>query len=73
EEVVEIVDGIPSLAKAAEASQGEIPTHLKKELRTVLSYMDRLLEALPDEKIEEFARSKHYDTYKKLFKELGLA
>ena len=49
-----------------------IPTQLKEELRTVLSYMDQLLEALPDEKIEEFARSEHYDTYKKLFKELGL-
>ena len=51
----------------------EIPTHLKQELKTVLSYMDQLLEALPDEKIEEFARSEYYDTYKKLFKELGLA
>jgi hypothetical protein len=35
--------------------------------------MDKLLEALPDEKIEEFAKSEYYDTYKKLFKELGLA
>ena len=50
-----------------------IPRHLKHELKTVLSYMDQLLEALPDEKIEEFARSEYYDTYKKLFKELGIA
>jgi hypothetical protein len=35
--------------------------------------MDQLLESLPDEKIEEFARSEYFDTYKKLFKELGLA
>ena len=49
-----------------------IPKHLKQELKTVLSYMDQLLEALPDEKIEEFARSEYYDTYKKLFKELGI-
>jgi hypothetical protein len=34
--------------------------------------MDRLLEALPEEKIEEFARSKQFDTYKKIFTELGL-
>ncbi|MDR1149812.1 MAG: hypothetical protein LBK66_14395 [Spirochaetaceae bacterium] len=44
----------------------------KKELQVVLSYMDRLLESLPDEKIEEFARSKQFDIYKKVFKELGL-
>jgi hypothetical protein len=44
----------------------------KRELQIVLSYMDKLLEALPDEKIEEFARSEHFDTYKKVFKELGL-
>ena len=50
----------------------DIPSNLKKELKTVLSYMDQLLESLPDDKIEEFAQSEYYDTYKKLFKELGL-
>jgi hypothetical protein len=49
-----------------------IPQYIKQELKTVLSYMDHLLESLPDEKIEEFARSDYFDTYKKLFKELGL-
>ena len=49
-----------------------IPAHLYKELKTVLSYMDGFLESLPEEKIEEFARSKYFETYKKLFKELGL-
>jgi hypothetical protein len=34
--------------------------------------MDRLLEALPEDKIEEFARSEQFDVYKKVFKELGL-
>ncbi|MDR1863745.1 MAG: hypothetical protein LBQ67_07490 [Treponema sp.] len=53
--------------------EGEaIPSHLKQELKTVLSYMDQLLESLPDEKIEEFAKSEYFDTYKKLFQELGL-
>ncbi|MDR1105789.1 MAG: hypothetical protein LBL44_05480 [Treponema sp.] len=50
----------------------DIPSNIKQELKTVLSYMDQLLESLPDEKIEEFARSEYFDTYKKLFKELGL-
>jgi len=51
----------------------EIPSNLKVELKTVLSYMDQLLEALPEDKIEEFARSDYFETYKKLFEELGLA
>jgi len=50
----------------------EIPTNLQQELKVILSYLDQLLESLPDEKIEEFARSDYYDTYKKLFKDLGL-
>jgi len=46
---------------------------LKEELKIVLSYMDQLLESLPEEKIEEFAKSEYFETYKKLFEELGLA
>ena len=34
--------------------------------------MDQLLESLPEEKIEEFARSEHFEVYKKLFEELGI-
>jgi hypothetical protein len=49
-----------------------IPNNLKQELKTVLSYMDQLLESLPEEKIEEFAKSEYFETYKKLFEELGL-
>jgi pilus assembly protein FimV len=45
---------------------------LKSEIKSVLSYLDKLLDSLPEEKIEEFARSKYFDTYKKLFEELGL-
>lgn len=44
----------------------------KNEICTVLAYMDQLLEALPEEKIEEFARSDKFDIYKKVFKDLGL-
>ena len=53
-------------------SIGELPDHLKDEIRSVLSYMDQLLEALPDDKIEEFAQSEHFAVYKRLFEELGL-
>jgi hypothetical protein len=50
----------------------ELPSELKSELRNILSYMDQLLESLPEEKIEEFAKSEYFDSYKKLFKDLGL-
>ena len=55
-----------------EAAETTIPDGLKDELRSVLSYMDHLLESLPEEKIQEFAQSEHFETYKKLFEELGL-
>ena len=50
-----------------------LPEDLKKDVKSVLEYMDQLLENLPDDKIKEFAKSEHFDVYKKLFTELGLA
>lgn len=49
-----------------------LPDNLKGELKSVLGYMDQLLESLPEDKIEEFAKSEHFDVYKRLFEELGL-
>jgi hypothetical protein len=72
----EEIDKPELTAKAEEAPAGEnlnIPVGLKTELKNVLSYMDHLLESLPEEKIEEFAKSDYFDAYKKLFKDLGLA
>jgi pilus assembly protein FimV len=68
EEVPEAEEA-PAAKKAAE---GGIPPHLQDEIRTVLKYMDHLLEALPDEKIKEFASSDYFVMYKKLFEDLGL-
>jgi hypothetical protein len=65
-------DGKPEAPRDDTALEG-VPLKFKEELRAVLSYMEILLESLPDEKIEEFARSEHFEPYKKLFKELGLA
>jgi len=59
-------------APAAKESPAAIPDDLKDEIRTVLKYMDHLLEALPDEKIQEFAKSDYFVMYKKLFEDLGL-
>ena len=55
------------------ATPSSIPTDMKQEIKSVLSYMDQLLENLPEEKITEFAQSEQFETYKKLFVELGLA
>lgn len=50
-----------------------LPIELKDEIKSVLSYMDQLLESLPEDKIEEFARSEHFSVYRKLFEELGIS
>jgi hypothetical protein len=67
----------PGAADIADAgdqtlSTAEVPPAVRMELRDVLIYMDKLLESLPEEKINEFAQSEHYNTYKKLFEELGI-
>jgi hypothetical protein len=49
-----------------------VPDSLKEDIKSVLNYMDQLLESLPEDKIEEFARSDHFKVYKRLFEELGL-
>jgi pilus assembly protein FimV len=62
----------PSPRKPAEPAMADNGDRLKSEIKSVLSYLDKLLDSLPEEKIEEFARSEYFDTYKKLFEELGL-
>ncbi len=59
------------LTEETEESQ-PLPVDIRQEVKAVLSYMDQLLESLPEDKIEEFAKSEYFDTYKKLFEELGL-
>jgi pilus assembly protein FimV len=50
----------------------ELPEDLREDVKSVLSYLDQLLEALPDEKIRQFAQSEYFGVYKRLFEELGL-
>ncbi len=52
---------------------GSIGGNMQEEIKSVLSYMDRLLESLPEDKISEFAQSEYFDRYKKLFTDLGIA
>ena len=64
----------PDVAEqTASLTTEDTASDLMAEIKAVLTYMDRLLESLPEEKIEEFARSEQFETYKKLFVELGLA
>ena len=58
---------------SGEENKADIPDDLKNDVKSVLLYMDQLLENLPEEKIMEFAKSEQFTTYKKLFSELGLS
>jgi hypothetical protein len=76
-EVEEVPEIEPAPARASPASSGvtgasAVPDDLKEEIRAVLKYMDHLLEALPEDKIQEFAGSDYFVMYKKLFEDLGL-
>ncbi|MFA6936691.1 MAG: hypothetical protein WCQ67_00505 [Treponema sp.] len=63
----------PVVNNTTSSDSNTIPSDMKQEIKSVLSYMDQLLENLPEDKITEFAQSKQFETYKKLFSELGLA
>jgi hypothetical protein len=63
---------LPLGSDAATATETPLPDNLKNELKSVLSYMDQLLESLPEDKIQEFATSDHFTVYRRLFEELGL-
>jgi len=51
----------------------ELPSNIKKDIKSVLAYMDQLLESLPEEKIKEFAESEYFEMYHRLFNELGIS
>ena len=68
----ETPEAIVPTAQAPTARE-DLDPNLQSEIKSVLSYMDQLLEALPEEKIEEFAHSEHFKVYRKLFDELGIS
>lgn len=72
-EDVEALKPVANNTNTTSANNSTIPSDMKQEIKSVLSYMDQLLENLPEDKITEFAQSKQFETYKKLFSELGLA
>lgn len=60
---------IAAAAVPAETDPSPVPA---RELAALLRYLDRLLESLPEEKIEEFARSEYFELYRSVFDKLGL-
>lgn len=76
EEDDEVLEALPQddepPANPFSSADSFVPENLKEDLRLVLSYMDTLLDSLPEDKIQEFADSEHFQTYKNLFVELGL-
>ncbi len=65
---------VPAEDEKAQTLNGtDLNSDLKRDIKSVLLYMDQLLENLPEEKIVEFAKSDEFATYKKLFQELGLS
>ena len=62
----------PAPEAPATAGGAEIGGQVREEVRSVLAYLDQLLDALPPDKVREFAQSKHFTTYKKLFREFDL-
>lgn len=60
------------VAQSSNLAAPEVSDKLKHDVKSVLLYLDQLLASLPEEKIEEFASSEYYDTYKRLFDDLGL-
>lgn len=44
----------------------------KEQLKTVIKYLDNMLDNLPEDKIKEFAESEYYELYNKLLDSLGV-
>ncbi len=45
----------------------ELPEDLIEDMKRLLVYLDRLLESLPESKIDEFAGSEYFELYRKVF------
>lgn len=63
----------PGEAKTTqEAKASAMPETLFQDMKKLLGYLDRLLESLPEEKIDQFARSEYFELYRKVFEYFDL-
>jgi hypothetical protein len=72
EPLADLTGPSPAARPAAAGTSEELPEDLREDVKSVLSYLDQLLEALPEDKIKQFAQSEYFGVYKRLFEELGL-
>jgi hypothetical protein len=49
-----------------------LPPAVQEDIKRLLTYLDRLLESLPEDKVDEFARSEYFDLYRKVFEYFDL-
>lgn len=57
----------------AEAAAGQfIPEPILADLKKLFVYLDRLLESLPEDKVDDFARSEYFELYREVFEFLDL-
>lgn len=66
------IDQDDTFCSNADSSQ-VLPSNIKSEVKSVLAYMDQLLESLPEDKMKEFAESEYFEMYRRLFNELGIS
>jgi hypothetical protein len=62
----------PVQVPASEAPAAGLPPAVHEDVKRLLAYLDRLLEALPEDKVDEFARSEYFDLYRKVFEYFDL-
>ncbi|MGL4987238.1 MAG: hypothetical protein ACRC5H_08910, partial [Treponemataceae bacterium] len=67
-----LFDGGQWQAEQSAEKMSMVPSSLQGEMKSMLLYMDKLLENLPEDKIQEFAESEYFQIYENLFNELGL-
>ena len=65
--------GRPPLAVAPGPAEGRsMPEGAWEDTQKLLGYLDRLLESLPEEKVDEFVHSEYFELYRKVFDRFGL-
>jgi hypothetical protein len=66
-------EDVPELAiEVQKEPYGNVSSYLTRELKHILTYMDQILDSLPDDKITAFTESKHFAIYKRIFSTLEL-
>lgn len=68
----EIADEAAVLLDDAPAEMELSPPKNQERMKTVLTYMNQLLEFLPNSKFQEFARSEYFKMYNEMLEELGI-